>query len=106
MTEEVRIALVGKYTGLQDSYLSVIKSLQHAAIAARKRLVIEWIDAAALEPASEKEDPEAFRESWDTLKASHGVLVPGECAAAGRQRSGRSSCGQCGVAISRDAGQQ
>lgn len=116
----------GKYTGLQDSYLSVIKSLQvrarpcvdmcvgscgsraargaalsslmsvlfrssktdrrsvissrlqHAAIAARKRLVIDWIDAAALEPATEAEDAEAFGSSWAMLKAADGVLVPGE----------------------------
>ena len=27
-TEHVKIALIGKYTGLQDSYLSVIKSLK------------------------------------------------------------------------------
>lgn len=76
-TDEVHIALVGKYTGLQDSYLSVIKSLQHAAIAARKRLVIDWIDAAALEPATEAEDAEAFGSSWAMLKAADGVLVPG-----------------------------
>jgi hypothetical protein len=37
VTREVRIALVGKYTGLQDSYLSVIKALQHAAIAGEVR---------------------------------------------------------------------
>jgi CTP synthase len=95
MTEEVRIALVGKYTGLQDSYLSVIKSLQHAAITARKRLVIEWIDAAALEPASEKEDPQAFRESWETLKASHGVLVPGERSAGRVGSTGLRRLGRC-----------
>ena len=52
VTDEVRIALVGKYTGLTDSYLSVIKALKHAAIAARRKLVVEWVDAEALEPVS------------------------------------------------------
>ena len=33
--EEVNIALVGKYTGLQDSYLSVLKALKHGSIEAR-----------------------------------------------------------------------
>ena len=33
LTEEVHIAMVGKYTNLSDAYLSVIKRLQHAAMA-------------------------------------------------------------------------
>lgn len=49
VTQEVRIALVGKYTGLQDSYLSVIKALQHSAVACSRKLVLDWVDAAALE---------------------------------------------------------
>jgi CTP synthase len=69
---EVRIALVGKYTGLSDSYLSVTKALQHAAIAVRVSLKIEWIESAHLE----KEDgPE--NQAWATLRKVHGILVPG-----------------------------
>jgi len=75
--EEVKIALVGKYTGLQDSYLSVIKSLQHAAIASGRRLLVDWVDATALEVGTEKSDPEAYRGSWDTVRGAHGILVPG-----------------------------
>ena len=74
---EVRIALVGKYTGLQDSYLSVIKALQHAAIAANRRLLVDWVDATALEPGTAATDKEAFANSWDTVKTAHGILVPG-----------------------------
>merc|ERR1719498_1794817 len=43
LTEEVVIGIVGKYTGLADSYLSVLKSLKHATIEAGLHLVIEWI---------------------------------------------------------------
>jgi CTP synthase len=50
MTETVRIALVGKYTGLSDSYLSVYKALKHAAIAVGRTLVVDWVDASLLEP--------------------------------------------------------
>lgn len=32
LRKEVNIALVGKYTKLEDSYASVLKALQHAAI--------------------------------------------------------------------------
>ena len=34
----VKIALVGKYTKLEDSYISVIKALKHAALTCRHRL--------------------------------------------------------------------
>jgi CTP synthase len=70
----VRIALVGKYTGLADAYLSVIKSLQHAALHAKRRLIIDWIVASDLETNAEAT---AHKEAWDKLKAANGILVPG-----------------------------
>lgn len=39
--EDIHIALVGKYTQLQDSYISVVKALQHAAVACNRRMVID-----------------------------------------------------------------
>ena len=51
----VRIALVGKYTDLQDAYNSVIKALQHAAIMAGRKLVLDWVDACALEPGAPRQ---------------------------------------------------
>ncbi|CAM9315818.1 unnamed protein product [Phaeothamnion confervicola] len=47
--DEARVALVGKYTDLHDTYLSVVKALLHAALANRRRLVVEWIDSSSLE---------------------------------------------------------
>ena len=67
--EDVHIAMVGKYTGLTDSYLSVIKSLQHASYAVNRTLVIDWIEASNLEDNSHTD--------WDTLKSADGILVPG-----------------------------
>ena len=67
--EDVHIAMVGKYTGLTDSYLSVIKSLQHASYAVNRTLVIDWIEASNLEDNSHND--------WDTLKSADGILVPG-----------------------------
>ena len=67
--ETVTIAMVGKYTGLSDSYLSVIKGLQHAAHAENRQLVIEWIEASNLEDST--------HDSWQALKRSDGILVPG-----------------------------
>ena len=46
---EVHVALVGKYTDLQDSYLSVLKALKHGAFACRRKLIIDWVEASDLE---------------------------------------------------------
>lgn len=45
----IRIAMVGKYTGLSDSYLSVIKALEHASLEIERRVVIDWVEATDLE---------------------------------------------------------
>jgi CTP synthase len=38
--EEVVIALVGKYTALEDAYASVLKALNHAALFCNRKLKI------------------------------------------------------------------
>jgi len=43
LQKEVHIALVGKYTQLEDSYASVTKALQHSAIASGYRLKLKVI---------------------------------------------------------------
>jgi CTP synthase len=48
----VNIAFVGKYTGLQDSYLSVIKSLKHSSIHLKVKINLLWIEASDLEPVA------------------------------------------------------
>ena len=75
LTEEVHIAMVGKYTNLSDAYLSVIKSLQHAAMAVDRKLVIDWIEASHLE--SDWVDSSEREQAWKMLKQAAGVLVPG-----------------------------
>uniref|UniRef100_A0A7S2RDI6 CTP synthase n=1 Tax=Rhizochromulina marina TaxID=1034831 RepID=A0A7S2RDI6_9STRA len=87
---EVTIALVGKYTGLQDSYLSVIKALKHAACEVNRKIVIKWIESSDLEdPASAApaEDGKAAQsveerkakhdETWRILRSVDGIIVPG-----------------------------
>ncbi|KAF3839362.1 hypothetical protein F7725_018079 [Dissostichus mawsoni] len=63
LLEPVSIALVGKYTKLADSYTSVIKALEHSALAVNHKLEVKYIDSADLEAA--------------TQQMSLGVLVPG-----------------------------
>ena len=65
---EVTIAIVGKYTSLQDSYKSLGEALFHAGIANRSKVKIEWIDS------------ELFEAEDAAIEALHhvsGILVPG-----------------------------
>lgn len=73
----VRIAMVGKYTGLSDAYLSVLKALLHASVACHRKLIVEWIAADDLEDVTAKEAPDAHKAAWDLLKGADGILVPG-----------------------------
>ena len=75
--EEIHIAMVGKYTGLSDSYLSVIKALQHSSYAVNRKLVIDWIESAELDDESAVSDAEAHANAWEMLRAADGILVPG-----------------------------
>ncbi|XP_008798433.1 CTP synthase isoform X2 [Phoenix dactylifera] len=75
--DPVRIAMVGKYTGLSDSYLSVWKALLHASVACRKKLVVDWVPSTDLEDTTAKEAPDAYKAAWNLLKGADGILVPG-----------------------------
>ena len=77
ITSRVAIAMVGKYTGLSDAYLSVIKSLEHACIACNFRLELRWVDAGALEEATKEKDVARYDAAWATVRQAAGILVPG-----------------------------
>uniref|UniRef100_A0A1I7SZC1 CTP synthase n=1 Tax=Caenorhabditis tropicalis TaxID=1561998 RepID=A0A1I7SZC1_9PELO len=71
----VNIALVGKYVKIADAYASVNKALSHAAIHAKRKLKIHYVDAEQLEnKPGQQEKSEA---AWKTVKAADGVIVPG-----------------------------
>lgn len=73
----VRIAMVGKYVGLTDSYLSVVKALLHACVACSLKPKVDWIAASDLEEDSAQSTPDAHAAAWKTLKDASCVLVPG-----------------------------
>ncbi|KAF8945763.1 CTP synthase ura7 [Haplosporangium gracile] len=75
--DEVTIALVGKYTNLQDSYASVVKALEHASLNCRKKLIMKWIEASDLEPEARTANPVKYHEAWRGLCSAQGILVPG-----------------------------
>jgi CTP synthase len=64
---EVRIAIVGKYTNLLDSYKSLAEALAHGGIANKVKVHLHWIDAQVFET------PDSVRQ----LDGVHGILVPG-----------------------------
>ena len=59
----VKIAILGKYFGLPDSYLSVVESLKHSCLQNNVKLDLHWIDADNFE--------------LDSLADMDGVIVPG-----------------------------
>ena len=64
---EVRIAVVGKYTNLLDSYKSLAEALAHGGIANRVKVQLDWVDSQIFE------QPDTVQRLEDV----HGILVPG-----------------------------
>jgi CTP synthase len=64
---EVTISIVGKYTGLKDSYKSLNEALIHGGIANDARVNLQWVDSEEIET----QGPERF------LSEADGILVPG-----------------------------
>ena len=77
LQDTTTIVLVGKYTNLQDSYISVSKALHHAAMACNRKLIINWVEATDLEEETCATDPIKYHESWKKLCTADGILVPG-----------------------------
>jgi CTP synthase len=64
---EVRIAVVGKYTNLLDSYKSLAEALAHGGIANKVKVHLDWVDSEVFEKP----------DSVSQLDGVHGILVPG-----------------------------
>ena len=64
---EVKVAIVGKYTRLEDAYKSIKEALTHGGIANRVKVKVEWVDSELFE----SEDPAPHLEGF------HAILVPG-----------------------------
>ncbi|CAN3372636.1 hypothetical protein DIURU_004871 [Diutina rugosa] len=75
--ETVTIALVGKYTNLKDSYLSVIKALEHSSMRCHRKLRIEWVESSNLEEGAREENLANYHQAWHSVCQAHGILVPG-----------------------------
>ena len=67
--QTVKIALVGKYVELHDSYISVNEALKHGGISTMSAVDIHWIDSESLEADDANLD--------EFLGDMDGILVPG-----------------------------
>ena len=63
VSETVEIAILGKYFGLPDSYLSVVESLNHASLHNKVKLNLHWVDSDNF--------------NVEDLKNYDGVVIPG-----------------------------
>ncbi|GGG64440.1 CTP synthase [Salipiger pallidus] len=64
---EVNVAIVGKYTQLEDAYKSIAEALTHGGIANRVKVNVNWVDAELFD----REDAAPYLENYDA------ILVPG-----------------------------
>ncbi|SPH21919.1 CTP synthase [Ascidiaceihabitans donghaensis] len=65
---EVNVAIVGKYTQLEDAYKSIKEALTHGGMANRVKVNVEWVDAEVFD----KSDDVATK-----LEGFQAILVPG-----------------------------
>ncbi|MBO6163737.1 MAG: CTP synthase [Lachnospiraceae bacterium] len=65
--KEAEIAIVGKYTQLHDSYLSVVEALKHGGIANHAEVKLRWVDSEQIE----RDGAEVL------LSGADGILIPG-----------------------------
>jgi CTP synthase len=68
LKKDVRIAVVGKYTDLRDSYISIAEALKHAGYELNSVVDIKWVESIDLE-----DDPKKV----ELLADVDGILVPG-----------------------------
>ncbi len=65
---EVKVAVVGKYTQLEDAYKSISEALTHGGMFNRVKVKLEWIDAEVFDNADDVAP---------ALSGFHAILVPG-----------------------------
>ena len=65
--DKIKVAIVGKYVQLEDSYISVVESLQHAGFANNVKVEIEMVDSENIDKRNVKE----------VLSKYNAIVVPG-----------------------------
>ena len=67
--DRIIITIVGKYTSLHDSYLSISHAIRHAALNMNVNVKIKYLDSSNLEDAGHSD--------WFILRKSNAIIIPG-----------------------------
>jgi CTP synthase len=73
------VVIVGKYTGVSDTYLSVLKSITHSGVALNVDVKVTWVNSVDLETDTKDLNPAAYAKAWQTLTdtGTAGIIIPG-----------------------------
>ncbi|XP_060526559.1 CTP synthase 2 [Cylas formicarius] len=77
LKDELSVAIVGKYTRLEDSYTSITKALHHAGNKIGYKVNIKFIEASNLEKTMLVDDPASYHSAWRDLCLCDCMVVPG-----------------------------
>jgi len=77
VSNEVIIIIVGRYTGFEDSCISLNKAIKIACIYSQCKTVIEYVESSNLEQKMKKDNREVYENAWASLKRADGILIPG-----------------------------
>ncbi len=76
--DHIKIAIIGKYVNLKDSYVSVYQALLHAGAKLGTKIEIDWVDSEKFEVKSgDVNDYGSFGNNLNSLYSYDGILVPG-----------------------------
>lgn len=69
LDKEITVGITGKYTNIHDSYLSILKALEHCSSALKVKINLKWIETTEIEEDKIKVE--------DALRDVDGIIVPG-----------------------------
>ncbi len=64
---EITVAIAGKYTNLHDSYISILKALEHTAPYCGAKVSVKWLETTGIKNA---------KDAAEALKGIDGLIVP------------------------------
>ncbi|MBL7206626.1 MAG: CTP synthase (glutamine hydrolyzing) [Candidatus Aenigmarchaeota archaeon] len=73
--KDITIGITGKYTNVHDSYMSILKALEHTAPYYNTKVEVEWIETTDITKDNVS----------DRLKGLNGIIVPGGFGARGTE---------------------
>ena len=80
--KEITVGIAGKYTNVQDSYLSILKALEHTAPYHGAKVKVKWIETTDIENGKISVE--------DAMRNVNGLIVPGGFGLRGTE--GKISC--------------